>query len=473
MMSFLPWKLLVGALAWVIFVACSVPLERWWRRVRSHQPEGSPPPWARRFVGELSHAAEEPRLEQALEWGQLGASTILVATFILKTYDSTLPWLFGLEVACSTICGLHGVFAFARAGFTRSHAFSLLPLLDCFTLPATFLQHASKALGGGSWLTLNYLRTFHQLGSLRRLRKLGILEHINSDFTIEVAFAGFELLEVILTIAGTMWILEALGDITDFEDKFQASGMGEISFFAMVYFTFVTISTLGFGDYSPSTLESRFFIILAIFAGVTFFSYISVTMLGIIEMEASGRGRFRPQRGWDKDERGHILVMGGGVTKGSATVLETFLKVLCASRSALGNDSPEVVLLSQTPCSEPVSKLLKEPWAANLRIHYFIGSPLNKVDMNRVRASEASMIFVIADTETEDTLMEDQRNIMIAASVSRQFPAVQFRLMMVGLPALRLASQVGLSEFNCFSVEAFKAALMGTSLRCPGEIICF
>jgi hypothetical protein len=35
-----------------------------------------------------------------------------------------------------------------------------------------------------------------------------------------------------------------LGDIVGFSDQFFDSGMGGISFFQMIYFTFVTISTV-------------------------------------------------------------------------------------------------------------------------------------------------------------------------------------------------------------------------------------
>jgi hypothetical protein len=229
---------LFGLLVWCIFaVFTKNHLAPWWQRVCMEQPEGSPPPWARLFVGERSRRAEEPLLEQVLEWGQFGSSTVLVVTFIMKTYQlsSLLPgWVFYLEVGCACVCALHGLFAYARASFSVGHAFSLIVLIDCFTLPATFLQHAPSGFGGGSWLTLNYLRTFHQLASLRRLRETGALEHFLSDFASEVSFATIEVINVIITISGTMWILETLGDIPTFEDRFWTSGMGDVSFFSMV-----------------------------------------------------------------------------------------------------------------------------------------------------------------------------------------------------------------------------------------------
>ena len=41
---------------------------------------------------------------------------------------------------------------------------------------------------------------------------------------------------------------------TSFDDVYFAADMGDISFYQMVYFTFITMSTVGYGDYSPVTV---------------------------------------------------------------------------------------------------------------------------------------------------------------------------------------------------------------------------
>lgn len=66
-----------------------------------------------------------------------------------------------------------------------------------------------------------------------------------------------------------MLVLEGLGDIHGFADRFMGSGMGRISFFQMIYFSFMTISTVGYGDFTPTTVLSRFFACVAIVGGVT------------------------------------------------------------------------------------------------------------------------------------------------------------------------------------------------------------
>lgn len=175
----------------------------------------------------------------------------------------------------------------------------------------------------------------------------------------------------------------------------------------------VFLFAVGFGDYSPTTVLSRAFTILATIAGVTYFSMASVQILELKKIEDSGLGRFRPsKKAKYQGGRGHILVMGGGVACGSPMVLETFLRALCR-----GDNTPEIVLMSEAPCSDPVRQLLRQEWTRNFKIHYFVGAPLDRHDMERVRASQCSQIFVIADFQTADSPTEDRSNLMYAMHV--------------------------------------------------------
>jgi hypothetical protein len=91
--------------------------------------------------------------------------------------------------------------------------------------------------------------------------------------------------------------------------------------------------------------------VFAAFGGVIFFSSMSVRVFLIFEVESSGRGKFVPTIDVNGG-RGHILIMGGGVTCGSVTILETFLRALCRHDSQ--HDAPEIILLGQTACSDKV-----------------------------------------------------------------------------------------------------------------------
>ena len=133
-----------------------------------------------------------------------------------------------------------------------------------------------------------------------------------------------------------------------------------------------------------------------------------------------------------------------------------------------GGGLDQIVLLSQAACSDAVRAVLKAPWAAGHRLSYFVGSPLDTGDLERVRCGEASVVFVIADFNSPDTMREDKANLQAASALTAKFPQTQYRLMLVGMPALHTAHQIGLSGFNAFSMEALKAGMMATSTRCPG-----
>jgi voltage-gated potassium channel len=50
----------------------------------------------------------------------------------------------------------------------------------------------------------------------------------------------------------------------------------------MVYYTFTTLSTIGFGDYHPWADEERFFTVIIFLSGVSIFSYLMGILMEII-----------------------------------------------------------------------------------------------------------------------------------------------------------------------------------------------
>mmetsp|Transcript_1266 Transcript_1266/g.1618 ORF Transcript_1266/g.1618 Transcript_1266/m.1618 type:complete len:1377 (+) Transcript_1266:55-4185(+) len=456
------WSLIV----WSIIVGTSLPTRWIWLNYCYSRP-GVPPRWVQQHVGNEFHSAKHFYVENIMCLAQFFASSTLVWIWVQQSYaQKTIGESeYKLEFFCVSVCFCHALFDRIRNGFSLGHALSLSIFLDCLTLPPIITQGSNSTWAGGSWLTLAYLRTYHCWKPMKRLLETDYFDHIISDFVQECVLAILECILVIFSIAGTLWLFEAMGDIEGFSDQFTDSGMGGISFFQMVYFSFVTISTVGFGDYSPTTVLSRSFIVFATFGGVIFFSYMTVHVFHIFDVESSGRGKFVPMKKTTSG-RGHILVMGGGVTCGSVTVLETFLRALCRYDSQ--DDIAEVVLMGQSRCSDKVRTMLRSEWAQGFHLTYFIGSPLDPNDLERVRAKDASVSFIIADFHSPDTKMEDAGNALFASALQRSVPNAEYRLMLVSMPSISLCSSIGLKECNFFAIEALKAAMMATSIRCPG-----
>ena len=50
----------------------------------------------------------------------------------------------------------------------------------------------------------------------------------------------------------------------------------------MIYFTFTTLATVGFGDYNPKADEERLFVVIIFLSGVSIFSYLMGIFIEIL-----------------------------------------------------------------------------------------------------------------------------------------------------------------------------------------------
>ena len=231
------------SLAIWIFVVFVAPVLNWvWHRFvwaqnkYGRKLERAPPFWIQLYVGTAHRKPHRTKVETVLTFLQFMGSSGLLVTWIVKSYSLGRSLTVGaLEPFFVTICVLHGLFMATRESFSRSAFCTICFFVDCLTLPAVAMQHQ-----GGYWLTLSFLRTYHMRLSLMKLRDLKIFDEIFSEFEQEVTTALIDTILFASTIAGTVWVLEGLGDIEGLADQFTASGMGAISFFQMLYFSFVT-----------------------------------------------------------------------------------------------------------------------------------------------------------------------------------------------------------------------------------------
>ncbi len=113
----------------------------------------------------------------------------------------------------------------------------------------------------------------------------------------------------------------------------------------------IVITTVGFGDYSPRTVFGRVFIFFATVSGISFFSVAANDILTMSNQLDNGEGSFRPQKKKGVNGyRGHVLLLGGGISSSNRETLETFIRSLCR-----GESTPEIVIMG-TSLSQEVSR---------------------------------------------------------------------------------------------------------------------
>ena len=168
-----------------------------------------------------------------------------------------------------------------RKGFAPHAPWQVSCLLDVFTA-VPLIQQGSLSR---AWLSVTYTRSLAVLWGFEALQDAGATAGV-SDLRVRIAQAMLRLGALVFCFAGTMFIFEFLGNIQGLQDSFLDSEMGAISFHQMCYYTLVTISTIGYGDFAPHSLLGRSFVLFLVLGGVAFFSFETSALLALRAMEA-------------------------------------------------------------------------------------------------------------------------------------------------------------------------------------------
>jgi hypothetical protein len=275
---------------------------------------------------------------------------------------------------------------------------------------------------------------------------------------------------MIFFAATTMMTLENLGD-PEFLEKHNADEWSVLSSF---YYVFVTISTVGYGDMSPSTGLGRIFAIIAIMGGIASFSVAINQVIEVFRLKKLGRGAFAPT---SKRCR-HIVVTGNP----SAQMVKDFIAELFHADHSDDAEDLEVVFLfpSRNLTMETTQDYLKQRSMIDIapRIHVLQGSVLDPNDMNRIRATEAAAFFVMPNMFAQDLVQEDSENVVRVLAIRRAMPTVRTVVLLTKAENRQLLMEHGGQAQNryllCIAVDQFKLELVGKTCQVPGfaSLIC-
>ena len=303
-------------------------------------------------------------------------------------------------------------------------------------------------------MTLKFLRLNRAMVAWINLEKVGFTGRYVNRFVLSYTTMALKTFCISVTMAGVILVVETLGEPQIFRTTSTPTAMGDISLLTMFYWVFTTITTVGYGDYTPKTNLSRIITILYIVAGVLFFTIETERLLHMLGQLHSGKGDYE---GHTK----HVLVSGGGANKCDPLML-VFLKELLASGPTFS-----VVVVVTGEVDPRYYKAMDSSWSHG-RLSVLSGTVLDLTDLIRMQCYEASMAFIIADSTSVDPDQEDGANILCAANINRVAPDLRLRLMVLRPANKLIALSMGIAQHKCYSLYEMKASLMAMSCRCPG-----
>lgn len=413
------------------------------------------------LVGTEDESPRDPWFVHGLHSADLVCSLVVVILWLRKTYMRSVEhWVCVTEWCLCAFFLTNYMLRLLRAGLAPGAAGSVQSLVDVLTAIPLALQGGPYS----TWISFTFLRALCCLWAYEALEASGALDAV-SDIRRRMVVVLLRFMALIVCFAGIMFVLEALGDIGSWGDTFISADMGDISFYQMCYYIFVTISTVGYGDFAPKTVLGRAFVGVVITGGVAFFSLETSALVNLAKTEASGRGRYKP-----RGRRRHVLIAGGAVDAAGATLGELLDELCAPSRGSAesGGSVPDCLIISPGPPGEKLRALLERP-GVKRHAHVLAASLLDGRDLvQRCSADKAAAAFVFSDLCSNDPEAQDQEALVMAAALHRACPKLPLLVVLNTASCAALGAAMGLPPHSCFAADALASSMMGVAARVPG-----
>ena len=408
------------------------------------------------------------RVDTALALTDIVCSTasmcVFVAQSVIREYDAALT-------AVEVLLSLFYTAAAARRLWLKNFDFAV-----AFTFSTFFDVYATSVVchqlfsGQPTWLTPTFMRSLSVLIRYEEVMKMGLWASYAGEVKQRLGLSILRFACVTFFYACVGFCLEILGDIDYDTDGsgaitriFEVNPNYDTTVLTQLYFVVVTLSTVGYGEITPSTTLHQVFAIAMIVSGVAFFSSEVSAIVALKDEIDSGRGQYRRSR----FRNAHIIVLGGAVTSGSAT-LQIFLEELLHP-SRPNSSLPDVVLMSEEEPGTGLRRVLTSS-LGQAHVKFIRGSPMDQADLARADAANADMAFVLGNLSVQDHLTEaeDEDTILRASLLQRQLPGLPVRLLLLRSWAKEMARTAGINPLSCLTSGVLNHCRTALAVRCPG-----
>jgi voltage-gated potassium channel len=179
---------------------------------------------------------------------------------------------------------------------------------------------------------------------------------------------------------------------------------GFVTFFDSLWWTIVTVSTVGYGDRYPVSVSGRVIAILIMFLGVG----VMGTVTGRIASFLLER-RMKAEKGLLSYEKlkGHFIICGW------KREMDIFLRVILSNNQEL--DSEQMVLINRAS-SEEINNLRSDELLKNVR--FVFGDYIEERDLLRAGIKDAGRVLVVADHFAQGNLQQiDSKTVMAVMTI--------------------------------------------------------
>ncbi|XP_062510417.1 calcium-activated potassium channel subunit alpha-1-like [Corticium candelabrum] len=340
---------------------------------------------------------------------------------------------------------IHFVMRFIAAEDRLRMWFELASLVDFFTIPPSVVTFINRR----TWLGFRFMRILRLVQFSEIIQITGI---IKSGSRLQLAIAGIKFCSFWLAASGLIHMIENYGDPWNYEDA------QNITYGTTLYFTMVTMSTVGYGDEGAKTALGRGFMIVFIVGGLALFASYTPVIIDFVQSLSPYEGAYRK-----KDERPHIVVCGHVTEESIGNFLADFL------HKDRPYNNTVVVFLHMEPPSPAVGALVKRLYT---RVTFIRGSILQPRDLERVKLRQAAACIILANKYASDPDEEDSSNIMRVIAAKNCCKTIRVIVQLIQVESKSYLQNIPFFDScrgdDVICITELKLGMIAQSCLCPG-----
>ena len=240
-------------------------------------------------------------------------------------------------------------------------------------------------------------------------------------------------------------------------------------FHDVIYFEFVTLTTIGFGDLTPKSDFGRLGVIGTIVLIIAVIPALYSKMSIVFSLNSTySRQSYKTISRGNK----HLIILGDcGPESYDACLHELY-------HEDHGNTNFDTIIM-QTEPNDDMIKMIKRNNYGN-RVYYLVGNSLNHIDLQRCKSDLSICVIILANKFVSDKRQEDFNNIMKAFSIKNYScikngepkTRVSIQLLLPQTKDIYYSSLISKKDINftaqIICVEELKLQMLGKSCLCPG-----
>ena len=231
------------------------------------------------------------------------------------------------------------------------------------------------------------------------------------------------------------------------------------------YYTIITMSTVGYGDFYPISIPGKFLVSLMLAVTFAIISKQTNKLLQLMGLQSI----YARQR-YFKTNAPHVIVCGNIASNSARDFLQEFF------HPDHGRDDSKLIILSPHTPDAAMEYLLRSPEYETNTV-YLEGSAMNELDLLRCETCDCEYVFVLANKFCTDPGAEDAATALRAISIKKHVAQnAKGKNIPVILQLIRpenkhnfTSSVYGRKEMsNIICMDEIKLHLLAKTALCPG-----